>query len=208
MTKGPRRTAYRSSKITHISAARINTRERPPLVEPSQAVAGLWIKSVPEEDRTVIIDSTLRSELNMGDPVRNILARALYVVENAREAYTDDNLATELVCHMARIARDYGEPEGVVVLEKAASLFRTRRDVRIAVTDGLSRIGDDEHLSLMLSLVKSDIDSPNPHFSALSEFTQRYPRKAKDVLEFLNPHAKNLYIAEFCRELRSFPVPN
>ncbi|MBD3210179.1 hypothetical protein GF318_02250, partial [Candidatus Micrarchaeota archaeon] len=58
----------RPSPVTHISKARRLKVKREPQAEPPECVKELWATGVPDRDRAVIVESSIRSDMNIGDP--------------------------------------------------------------------------------------------------------------------------------------------
>ncbi len=189
MTGEPTERKKSPPKIVHISKARRLKRKRRPDVEPPYAIGALWAENVEEKKRTVIVEAEIRADLNVGDPLLTTIRKVDYVLENAGQAYRDDEARTELVVFMVDIIRDYGEPEGIDTLRKAAELYGEKKEVREAISSAVVRIGCKDGLHLILFGLRYDDSNPSSHLPALLDFVRQFPETIDSVLKFLEPFA-------------------
>jgi hypothetical protein len=127
--------------VVHISRARRAFSTIRPSIEPPLEIPALWTKGVPESDIAIIVDADVRADMDIGDPGMAVLRKINYVLGNAVEAFSDRGAARELVLYMIESLRDFGEPEGKPLLQKAASLFPEDPEVKRNVDQAYDWLG-------------------------------------------------------------------
>lgn len=111
------------AKITHISKGkRAGCRIRP-MTEPPCEVKIIWAMDVLEKNRAIIAEADIRADMSNGDPLLNVLKKVRYVLENAADALKQKSALENAVLSMISIIRDYGEPEGMPLLDLALALY-------------------------------------------------------------------------------------
>lgn len=180
----------RPNAVTHISKAKRLTRKRRPEAEPPFAVKSLWAAKVDEHSRTIIVEADIRADMNVGDPVLTTIRKVHYILENAKQAYSDDAARTQLITYMVDIIADYGEPEGIVALKKAAELFGDSRQVREAISRAAARISNEDALDLILGSFRLDASDPKAHMHSLKGFLSQFPHKRDEAISFMEKYAQ------------------
>ena len=163
-----------NQKVVHISKAkRVGLRERPD-THPALEVPLLWVVSVCESNRAVMVEADLLADIRLGDLNQTALRKARYVIENVHGAFQDDAAIKELVGYMISVVELYGEPEGVSVLETAWSLFGCHRELADQMALAVSRIGSSTDLPVLIRALEADVAS-KACLGALEQFVDRFP---------------------------------
>ncbi|VVC04784.1 Uncharacterised protein [Candidatus Bilamarchaeum dharawalense] len=176
---------HTSPRIIHITAARRIGRSERPEIEPPMLVKPL-VARIPEKDRAIIAEAEVRLDMRTGDLDMVVLRKCNFVFEHAKEAFANSARRSRVVRNFVTIVQDYGEPEGVPLLQKALEKYGTSRPVRFAISTAISRIGDESCLDLLLNLVRMDVMFPKPHLDSLLQFAQSYPTTVPAILANLN----------------------
>src|SRR5512143_1593804 len=82
-------------------------------IGPPYPVPGIWVASVPEQDRALIMMADRRADMRIGDLGLRVLCKARYHLEAAGEALKAEEVRETFVVWVIRVIRDYGEPQGV-----------------------------------------------------------------------------------------------
>jgi hypothetical protein len=169
--------------ITISSARRRHYRQRPKVEEPCE-VSVLWETRLPEPNRARQVMFNLQGDNAINDPGLRVLPKAMYVIANAEDAFTDPDVRHGLVHEIVELVRDYGEPEGIKVLEAAWSRFGCVPEIAELISLSAARIASSSDFGLLVTALESNISSER-HRQALINFLELHPEKAGVVEEAL-----------------------
>lgn len=164
-----------------LKAKRLPYAERPAIEPPCEVPA--MTAQISEDDRLVISEADIRADMRVGDLSQTALRKCRFIIEHASKGFSEPALRELAVARTIRIIMDYGEPEGTPLIFLALSLHGGSRLVREAASEALSRMGGPESAGALLKSLSADIDSPEAHLCAISEFSGRFPQLAGTIAE-------------------------
>lgn len=182
MSKGEKSSkAPNGPKIESILRAKRLPYSARPATEPPCKVNAL-LADIPEKDRFLIAEADVSADMRLGDPGLLALRKCRFIIENAQGAFSDPHLLELILCRAIRMITEYGEPEGAQLLLDALAHHMDMRSVREAVSMGISQIGDEGSLNLLLRLLAVDASSPETHLHSIISFIERYPDQASRAI--------------------------
>jgi hypothetical protein len=161
-------------RVVPISLGRRRHYSQRPSIEPPLKVVALTA-SIPDEGRFVITEADILADTSIADLGLTLLRKCNYVLDAAPGAIRDPHFLELMLGRTVRIIGEYGEPEGLPLLNRALGLSLDKPYLREELSRALALIGDDRSAEPLISLLEADIASPAAHLTSLMLYADRYP---------------------------------
>ncbi len=172
-----RQTAHK--KLTHITQAKRVGYVRRPKAEPPIEVAELWVSSVSENFRAVIVEADLKADMAIGDPGFKVLRKSHYILTNVSAAFKIQRDRLDLVSRVIGVIRNYGEPEGIELLRKARALFGHDQSISEQIAVTVAQLGSETDFDLLIAVLKDY--NGLAAVRSVQTFLDRFPEQRKNL---------------------------
>ena len=133
----------------------------------------------PESSRVSIVTDEIRTDMRSSIRYNDVLGKAMYIIQNAENAFHDENQRVRVILETLKIVAEYEQPEGVEVLLVALGKYGEAAQIKKQIVSALANICTEEHVPRFLEIIGSD---QNLFIDDLRLLASRFPELAGSII--------------------------